>query len=146
MNPAIIYLAQTDTTVGFVSQNQEKLIHVKSRKGKKGFIISVNSFKTLKEFTRVPQNYKKMIRRSKRSTMVYPNNLAIRVVKDKEHLKFLNKIKWSYSTSSNLSGSTFREDFAREKADVIIYNKLGFNEKNPSSIIKCGKIRKRKLR
>jgi tRNA A37 threonylcarbamoyladenosine synthetase subunit TsaC/SUA5/YrdC len=146
MNPAVIYLAQTDTTVGFLSQNKEALLHVKKRDAKKEFIISVDSFKTLKNFTRIPQKYKKQIRRAKKTTIVYPKNIAIRVVKDKEHLKFLKKIKWAYSTSSNPSGKEFRIDFAQEKADVIVYDKIDLSEKNPSIIIKCGKISKRRLR
>ncbi len=146
MNPAVVYLAQTDTTVGFLSQNSSKLKSIKNRRGKKGFIISVDSFKTLKTFLRVPKNHKKMLRRVKETTIVYPNNQAIRVVKNKEHLKFLKKIKWAYSTSSNPSGFGFDESFAKESADVIIYTKSGFDEKNPSKIIKCGKISKRRLR
>ena len=146
MNPAVIYLAQTDTTVGFLSQNRDALLHVKKRDIKKEFIISVDSFKTLKKFTRVPQKYKKFIRRAKKTTIVYPKNLAIRVVKDKEHLKFLKKLKWTYSTSSNPSGQDFEREFAKEKADVIIYNKLDFDEKKPSMIVKCAKISKRRLR
>jgi len=146
MNPAVIYLAQTDTTVGFLSQNKNALLHVKKRDIKKEFIISVDSFKTLKIFTRIPKKYKKFIRKAKKTTIVYPKNIAIRVVKDKEHLKFLKKIKWVYSTSSNKAGEDFKRDFAKEKADVIIYNKLDFDEKNPSMIVKCGRISKRRLR
>ncbi len=146
MNPTVVYLTQTDTTVGFLSQNSKKLNRIKNRKEKKGFIISVDSLKTLKTFLRVPQIHKKMIRRAKKTTVVYPNDLAIRVVKDREHLKFLKKIKWTYSTSSNLSGCGFDENFAKDNSDIIIHNRFGFDEKNPSKIIKCGKISKRRLR
>ncbi len=146
MNPSVVYLAQTDTTVGFLSQNDKRLKEIKSRRDKKGFIVSVDSLQTLKTFTRVPQIHKKMLRRAKKITIVYPNNLAIRVVKDKEHLKFLKKLRWLYSTSSNPSGCGFKESFAREKSDVIVFDKFGFGEKNPSKIIKCGKITKRRLR
>ncbi len=146
MNPALVYLAQTDTTAGFLSQDSEKLKRIKNRVDKKRFIISVDSLKTLKTFTRVPKIHKKMIRRAKKTTIVYQNNQAIRVIKDKEHLKFLKKIKWAYSTSSNRAGCEFEENFAKDKADIIIYSKYGFREKNSSKIIKCGKITKRRLR
>ncbi len=146
MNPAVVYLAQTDTTVGFLSQNRDKLSRIKNRDIKKKFIISVDSFKTAKIFVRVPQKYKKMIRRVKQLTIVYPNNQAIRVIKDKSHLKFLKKLKWTYSTSANMANTSFDETYAKHKADIILYDKLGFFEKNPSIIIKCGKISKRRLR
>ncbi len=146
MSPAKIYLLQTDTTAGFLSQDKDKLSHVKQREKNKKFIISVDSFKTLKKFTKIPQIHKKMIRRSVKTTFVYPNNLAIRVVKNKEHLKFLQKIKWVYSTSSNKAGEGFCSSFAKTKADVILYNKFGFTQKTSSKIIKCGRISKRRLR
>ncbi len=146
MNPTLVYLAQTDTTVGFLSQDSTKLEQIKNRSGKKGFIVSVDSFKTLKTFTRVPKKYKNTIRRSKKTTFVYPHNLAIRVVKDRRHLSFLKRVKWMYSTSANKTDNKFDEDYAIAKADVILYNKTDFNEKNPSKLIKCGKITKRRLR
>jgi len=146
MNPALVYLTQTDTTAGFLSQNEKKLKKIKNRVDKKRFIISVDSLKTLKTFTRVPRADKKMIRRAKKTTIVYPNNQAIRVVKDKNHLRFLKKVRWAYSTSSNRAGCEFEESFAKKSADVIIYDKYGFSEKKSSMIIKCGKITKRRLR
>jgi tRNA A37 threonylcarbamoyladenosine synthetase subunit TsaC/SUA5/YrdC len=146
MNPAVVYLVQTDTTAGFLSQNDKKLKEIKNRTPKKEFIVCVDSLRTLKSFARVPKNHKKMVRRGEKCTFVYPNNKAIRVVKQKEHLKFLKKIRWAYSTSSNPTGGKFDEDFAKEKADVIVATKFGFDEKNPSKIIKCGKISKRRLR
>lgn len=146
MNPALVYLAQTDTTAGFLSQDEQKLKKIKNRVDKKKFIISVDSLQTLKTFTRVPKIHRKMIRRVKKTTIVYPNNQAIRVVKNKNHLRFLKKIRWAYSTSSNSSGCGFEESFAKDNADVIVYNKFGFHEKKSSMIVKCGKIIKRRLR
>jgi len=146
INPALVYLTQTDTTAGFLSQNSKKLKQIKNRVDKQGFIISVDSFETLKTFTRIPKIHRKMIRRAKKTTIVYQNNLAIRVVKNEEHLKFLKKIRWTYSTSSNSAGCEFEENFAKNSADVIIYSRYGFNEKISSKIVKCGKITKRRLR
>ncbi len=146
MNPAKVYLAQSDTTAGFLSQNRDRLLHVKRRDSKKPFIISVSSFKNLKEFVRVPKNHRKFIRRVKKTTIVYPNSLAIRVVQDKEHLRFLQKFSWLYTTSSNISGESFDKRRALELADIIVYDKRGFFEDTPSKIYKCGKISKRRLR
>ena len=146
MDPTKVYLAQSDTTVGFLSQNSEKLREIKNRASKKPFIISVDSFETLKKFVRVPKNHRRFIRKSKKTTFVYPKNIAIRVVKDKNHLNFLKKIKWCYTTSANPSGGAFCLDFAKENADVVVEDERGFFEDTPSKIIKCGKISKRRLR
>ena len=146
MNPDLVYLAQTETTAGFLSQNAEALSRIKNRPSGKSFLISVDSLSTLRTFTRVPKNHKNHVRRANKTTFAYPCGLAIRVVKDEEHLQFLQKFKWSYSTSSNPSGKGFDEAFATEKADVILFTCKGFFESKPSSILKLGKRKMRKLR
>ena len=146
MNPDLVYLAQTETTAGFLSQNADALSRIKNRPQGKSFLISVDTLQTLRSFTRVPKRHKKHIRRAKKTTFAYPCGLAIRVVKDKEHLQFLQKLKWSYSTSSNPSGKGFDEAFAEEKADVVLFTGKGFFEDKPSSIYRLGKRKIRKLR
>lgn len=146
MNPDVVYLAQTETTAGFLSQNAEALATIKNRPSGKSFLISVDSLQTLRSFTRVPKHHKNHIRRAKKTTFAYPCGLAIRVVKDAEHLQFLQKLKWSYSTSSNPSGKCFDEAFAEEKADAILFTCKGFFESKPSSILRLGKVKMRKLR
>ena len=91
MNPDLVYLAQTETTAGFLSQNATALARIKNRPSGKSFLISVDSFQTLRSFTRVPRQHKNHIRRAKKTTFAYPCGLAIRVVKDKAHLQFLQK-------------------------------------------------------
>lgn len=146
MNPDLVYLAQTDTTAGFLSQNAEAIARIKNRPLGKPFLISVDSLATLRHFTRVPKNHKNHVRKAKKTTFTYPCGLAIRVVKDEEHLQFLRKLTWSYSTSSNLSGKGFDEAFATAKVDAILFTCKGFFEDKPSSIYKLGKVRMRKLR
>lgn len=146
MNPDLVYLAQTETTVGFLSQNSEALVRTKNRPQGKPFLMSVDSLGTLRSFTRIPKRHKNRVRRTQKTTFVYPCGLAIRVVKDEEHLQFLKKFKWSYSTSSNPSGKGFDEVYALEKADVILFTCKGFFESKPSSILKLGKRKLRKLR
>lgn len=146
MNPDLVYLAQTETTAGFLSQNNEALVKTKNRPSGKSFLMSVDSLRTLQQFTRVPTAFKQHIRRAKKTTFAYPCGLAIRVVKDEAHLQFLRKLHWSYSTSSNPSGQGFNESYALEKSDVIVYTAKGFFEDQPSSIYKLGKVKMRKLR
>ena len=146
MNPDLVYLAQTETTAGFLSQNADALSRIKNRPSNKSFLISADSLSTLCTFTRVPQTHKNRVRRASKTTFAYPCGLAIRVVKDEAHLPFLRKLKWSYSTSSNPSGQKFDEAFAVEKADVILFTCKGFFEDTPSSIYKLRKEKIKKLR
>ena len=146
MNPDLVYLAQTETTAGFLSQNVDALIQTKNRPSGKSFLMSVDSLFILRSFTRVPTLHKNLVRRSKKTTFAYPCGLAIRVVKDEAHLEFLRKLKWSYSTSSNPSGKGFDEAFAKEKADVIDFTCKGFFEDKPSMIYRLGRVKKKRLR
>jgi len=146
MNPALVYLAQTETTAGFLSQSAQALIQTKNRPSDKSFLISVDSLQMLKTFTRIPRQHKKLVRKSSKTTFAYPCGLAIRVVKDEAHLSFLKKLRWSYSTSSNESGKHFDEGFALQKADAIVFTCKGFFEDKPSTILKLGKTTMRKLR
>jgi tRNA A37 threonylcarbamoyladenosine synthetase subunit TsaC/SUA5/YrdC len=141
----LVFLTQTDTTVGFLSQNREKLYKIKSREQNKPFIKVCDSLHTLTTLTRVPNRYKTMVRNSKKTTFVYKKD-AIRVVKDKEHLKFLKKLKWCYSTSANKSGDQFEKDFAIKNADIVIYDKRELSETTASKIYKINNRRIKRLR
>ena len=86
MDSSLVYLVQTDTTVGFSSSNDEKLSVVKQRPKSKKILHTVDSFKTLQEHTRVPKKYRKRVRNSKKTTFIYPN---------KNHLElFLKRISF----------------------------------------------------
>ncbi len=116
----LVFLTQTDTTIGFVSQDAEKLTAIKQRPPYKHYIKAVNSLNTLKTFVRVPSSHKNRVRRSQKTTFVMPNKHSYRVVQDKHHLLLLNRLTWAYTTSANLSNEAYDEDFARKSADVII--------------------------
>jgi len=146
MNPDKIYLTQTDTTVGFLSQNREKLNKIKNRPLNQPVLREVESFDTLKKFVRVPTAFKKRVRRSKRTTYIYPNGESFRVVKDKKHLEFLKKFKWMYSTSANKTGESFDEKWAKNKADIIVEDERGFFEGKASKIYKINNKRIKKIR
>ena len=70
---------------------------------------------------------------------IYPNAKAIRVIKDSSHDKFLKKFNYLYSTSANESGKGFDRDFAFSKADIIVEDRRGFSEENPSKLMKLSK-------
>ena len=146
LNQQLVYLVQTETTAGFLSQNSQALASSKQRNKTQPFIRCVDSLSTLQEFTRVPKKFKNRLRRSNRITFIYPNGKALRVVKDEKHLKFLKKLKWAYSSSANLTCRNFEESYAKQKADIIVEDSKGFFESSPSSMMKINSKKARKLR
>jgi tRNA A37 threonylcarbamoyladenosine synthetase subunit TsaC/SUA5/YrdC len=115
-----LYLTQTDTTIGFTSQDSSKIDQAKKRLPNKHYIRVVNSLETLQSFTRVPTAHKNRVRRAKRTTFIMPNGLSFRVVKGTEHNLLLDRVKWVYSSSANLSGAEYNEVYAKEEAEVIV--------------------------
>ena len=146
LNQPLVYLVQTDTTVGFLSHNSQKLADSKQRDQAQAFIKCVDTLQILQNFTRVPKKYKNLVRRSSKTTIIYPNNQAIRVVKEFEHVKFLKKLKWAYSSSANLTKKNFDENYAKQKADIIVEDRRGLFEGQPSLIIKINSKKARRLR
>jgi len=115
-----LFLTLTDTTIGFVSQNSSKIDRAKKRKPNKHYIRVVDSLKTLKSFTRVPTVHKNRVRRAKKTTFIMPNGLSFRVVKATEHNLLLDRLHWLYSSSANLSGAKYDEEYAKDRAEVIV--------------------------
>jgi len=139
-----VFLTQTDTTIGFVSQNEEKLTAIKQRPPHKHYIKAVNSLQTLKTFVRIPSAHKNRLRRTLKTTFIMPNGYSYRVVKDKHHLLLLNRLKWAYTTSANLSRQPYDEKFAKEAADVIVTPLK--ESKQASNIYKLGNYAIKRIR
>ena len=139
-----VFLTQTDTTIRFVSQNSDKLTEIKQRPPHKHYIKAVNSLQTLQTFTRVPNKHKNRVRRAKKTTFVLPNMYSYRVVQDKHHLLLLNRLKWVYTTSANLSNQAYDETFAKGMTDVII--EPLHTTKKASYIYKLGKNTLKRIR
>ena len=140
----MIYLAQTDTTAGFLSKNYKEINHAKMRSEGKPCLITTAKFSVLNGLARAPKKYKNFIRRSRKTTFLYPNLKAIRVVKECEHEEFLSKFDWLYSSSANKNGMKFDEVWARSVADEIIDER--FFEDTPSKIYKISKSKLKKIR
>jgi tRNA A37 threonylcarbamoyladenosine synthetase subunit TsaC/SUA5/YrdC len=139
-----VFLTQTDTTIGFVSQNKKKLTELKQRPPHKHYIKAVNSLQTLKSLTRIPSFHKKRIRRSEKTTYIMPNGYSYRIVKDKHHLLLLDRLKWAYTTSANLSDMPYDETFAKKAADIIITPLA--EKQQPSRIYKLGQFTIQRIR
>lgn len=140
-----IYLAQTDTTAGFLCEDFRKLNAVKNRPLDTPCVCCVASFRALKGLVRVPKGVRANVRHSKKCTFIYKNE-AIRVVKNSPHKEFVEKFGKIYSTSANLSGKGFDVGFAKQNADIIIEDENGFFEARASSIFKFTRGKKRRLR
>ena len=140
-----VILAQTDTTVGFLSQNAHKLSTIKKRSSKKPFLKNVFDLKTLKNMTRVPSKRKKELRRAKKTTFVIKNQ-AFRVARPLADSIYFRKMQWCYSTSANESGKKFDPTFAKEKSDIIILNEEGLKENPASVIIQINNKKRKRLR
>lgn len=147
MHSDLIYLTQTDTTVGFLSQDDKKLSDAKQRDSAKKILQVVVNFATLQQFVRVPKKHKKFIRKSKRTTFIYPNKLALRVVdRDSSHYNFIRKFTIMYSTSANKTKHDFEEAYALQKSDVAVFSPYGFSQTQASSIYKLTQHKRKKIR
>lgn len=139
-----IFLTQTDTTIGFVSQNAARLTTVKQRPPHKYYIMALPSLHALKNVSRVPSKHKNHIRRARKRTFVMPNGHSYRVVDDQHHLLLLKRLGYAYTTSANLSGEAYDERFATDAADIIVtpLHRPG----HPSTIYKLGKQKAKRIR
>lgn len=147
MDSSLVYLVQTDTTVGFSSLNDEKLSFIKQRPTSKKILHTVDSFKTLNEHTRVPKKFRKKVRNSKKTTFIYPNTKSFRVVdKNSDFYDFIHKFNILYSTSANKTGENFDKDFATIGANIVVEDKRGFFETKASTIVKLSKSSFKRLR
>ncbi len=142
-----VYLTQTDTTVGFLSNDSLKLSKIKKRDSEQKILRAVQDFKILQNYTRVPGKFKKKVRNSQKTTFIYPNGDSFRVVaKDDVHQNFLKKFHILYSTSANITQKEFDEDFAVQNSDIVILTKQGFQNTGSSKIYKINNQVIKKIR
>jgi len=147
MNSSCVYLTQTDTTVGFLSSDDKKLAKIKQRKINQKILQVVDNFKILKQNTRIPKRFRNFIRRSKKTTFIYPNKLSFRVVlKCSDHSNFIGKFSKLYSTSANLTNKNYDKSFAFDKCDIAIYSDNEFGEKVNSKIYFVNETKLKRLR
>jgi hypothetical protein len=120
---------------------------LKNRDIDKKVLKEVDSFRTLQKYTRVPTNFKNMVRRSKKTTFIYPNGSAFRVVYTcSKHFNFIKKVATIYSTSANIANKQFNKQFAIKNADILVYSDKEFYETNSSVLYKLNQITIKKVR
>ncbi|MBU0721479.1 Sua5/YciO/YrdC/YwlC family protein [bacterium] len=152
-----VILMQTDTTVGFLSQDEQRLYEIKSRETTKPFIKVFSDFKTFAapkdksslhsalSCNRIPHAMKNFVRRSRKTTFII-KNMAFRVAKTSLHSQLLRNESWHFSTSANQSGKNFDRKFCEDKADIIIENINGLSERQSSKLYKINNIKKKRIR
>ncbi len=147
MNENLVYLVQTDTTVGFCSANYKKLNSIKNRVENQKVLATIDSFKTLQKYTRVPKKYRKLVRNTKKTTFIYPNQDSFRVIdKNSNYHNFIKKFSLLYSSSANKTKEKFSYKYAKNLANIEVIDKNGFYESSASKIFRLYKKRVKKLR
>ncbi len=145
MRGDLVYLVQTDTTVGFLSQSARRLAQIKERPERKPFLKAIARLSTLSEIGRVPAPFRREVRRSRKCSYILPNGASFRRVEG-EHRRFVERFGWCYSTSANRHGEPFDEAFAKRACDVVVESKEGFRTAKASGIWRLWKKRKVKVR
>ena len=140
----MIYLAQTDTTAGFLSKDFREINALKRRAADKPCLITTAKLSELKNLARVPAKFKNLVRRARKTTFLYPNAKAVRVVKGCAHEEFLSKFDWLYSSSANLNGQSFDEEWAKAAADQVVDQ--NFSQNASSKIYKISKTKILRIR
>lgn len=144
----MIYLAQTDTTAGFLSKDFKAINRLKNRPENTPCLIATAYLSELLTLARVPRKFKNYVRRAQKTTFIYPNAKAIRVVKWGKHAKFLAQKGWLYSSSANSHRENFNEKWAKQailKSGGIVIDEH-FHAAKPSKIFKLSKNKKIKIR
>ena len=141
-----LFLAQSDTTAGFLSKSKDKITLAKQNSKDKPILVESRLITSIKEDSRIPKIIGKAIRRSKKTTFIFQNGKSYRVVSDGLHAIFLENLGLVYSSSANLHKHKFDLNFAINNADVLIIDERGIFESSPSGILKIRKNKIKKIR
>ena len=143
----MIYLAQSDTTVGFLSLDAKKINLAKNRPIQQKVLQTFSSFKVLNDHARIPKKHRKFVRHSKKTTFVLSSGEAFRVVdEDSLHHKLIAKLGHVYSSSANQTKKSFNEVDAHLKSDIIVKDRRGFFEDEASKMYKLSRTKIKRLR
>ena len=160
---APLFLAQSDTTAGFLCANIAPINEAKNSPKNKPLLCEVSALGEIKKDSRIPKILAKQIRRVKKTSFIFPNRRAFRLVsrdfltQDSQrggrqnaprfaHFDFLKNLGRLFSSSANPSGAGFDFDFAKSAADVVVCDGRGIFEGAPSRIFKVRKNALKKLR
>lgn len=140
----MIYLAQTDTTAGFLSTNKNEINLAKKRNINQECIMTSYYFAYLKQITKVSNTHKNKVRRAKKTTFIHKNNISLRIIKFSKHADFLKSFIFLYSSSANLHGENFNINYAKKIANIVVDNE--FSQNTSSKMLKISKKSIKKIR
>lgn len=145
-----IILAQSDTTAGFLCKDSARLNQVKNRKRNTKALIESPNLATLKMLSRVPNTHKNRVRKSllrvRKTTFIFPNGNAIRLVTQPKQQRVLQLFGALFSSSANAHKANFRREYAIAKSDIIVLDKRDLFQSTPSHILQLGIKKIRKVR
>lgn len=144
----MLYLAQTDTTAGFLSKDFREINRIKNRPLNTPCLLTMAEFGALSRFSRVPNSHKNFIRKAKKTSFILTNSRSFRVVKNHPHAAFLREFGAFFSSSANLHGKKFDANLAKKitlKNGGKVLNDTLFEGK-ASKIYKLHRNKKRKIR
>lgn len=149
-----IFLAQSDTTAGFLSQDFRALNRTKMRNTQQSVLLTLDSLSKLKNLVRIPNAHKNRVRKSTKSTFVYrgknslsQESLAVRLVNAKSpHSAFLEFFPFLYSSSANAHKAEFDLNFALDRADIIVLDKRFLSAQKPSKMYKISNLQIKRIR
>ncbi len=140
-----VILTQTDTTVGFLSQDAKRLEKIKMRPDNKPFLKVYADLRHLTHDIRIPLTHRHRVRSSRKTTFIVKDH-AFRFVHEGEHSHLIKRYGWFYSTSANESGKRYDPMFCKSVCDWIIEDSRGLYEASASRIYKLNHARLKKLR
>ena len=140
----LLFLSDTDTTVGFISQDARRIDRAKKRPAAKHYITALSSLKSLTIRTRIPRAHRRRLRRSRRESYILPSGRSYRIIRDARHLLLLKRLEWAYTSSANLSEAPYDEAYARRVADVVVEPLEP--PRTPSRIYRLGRQKMKRLR
>ncbi len=143
----MLFLAQSDTTVGYLSRTKEEINRAKQRPLDQEVLLTLPDLKRLQDISRIPKKHRNRVRRARRSTFILPNAISFRVVpKESRHHALLHRYGPLYSSSANKTGERFNETESVKKADIIVKDSRGFFEDSASAIYKLSRTSIRRIR
>ncbi|WP_292656419.1 Sua5 YciO YrdC YwlC family protein [Nitratifractor sp.] len=140
----LLFLSDTDTTVGFISKDARRIDRAKQRPPSKHYITALPSLRSLTTLTRIPRSHRRRIRRRRHESYILPSGHSYRIVHNARHLLLLKRLGRAYTSSANLSDAPYEEAYARQAADVIV-EPLG-PPRAPSRIYRLGRQKMKRLR
>ena len=88
----MLFLAQTDTTAGFLSKDFREINKAKNRALQTPCILTMAYFSELLSLVRVPKLHKNLVRKARKTSFVYANSSPLRALNDENsNLKAISK-------------------------------------------------------